>query len=200
MNKYLICITGLPGSGKTSIAKYLNKMLYISTFISIDQLKENIYDLIGFHCRKEKTSIRKLSRDMFLMLLEECMSRGDKVIITEYPFDTTWIQPLNNLQEKYSYTPITIQVFCSDISLNYHRMVDRDRNSGRHVAQCLKEYNPLYKDNYKSIEKWDYSYFKKFSENFSMLEIGDIIKVQNGIEPMENILNKTFNSIVKLIK
>lgn len=198
--KYLMIVTGMPGSGKTSIAKHLNRSFDNSTLISLDQLKENIYDLIGFHNRKEKTSIRGLSSNIFSMLLEECMSRGDEIIITEYPFDDTWYELFNNLQKKYNYHVITLQISCSDISLNYQRMVYRDRSSDRHVAQCLKEYNPLYKDTYNSIEKWNYDYFKQFHDSFTFLNIGQIIRIENENKPIGDLLNTILTSIRSIIK
>lgn len=197
--KHLVIVTGMPGSGKTSIAKYLNTCFYNSTLISLDQLKENIYDLIGFHNRKEKTSIRRLSYNIFSMLLEECMTRGDNVIIVEYPFDDTWYNLFNNLQEKYKYNIITLQILCSDINLNYHRMVDRDRNSNRHVAQCLKEYYPLYKNTYINIEKWNYDYFKQFHDSFTFLNIGQVIQIDNINKSVDQLLKLALTSVHSII-
>ena len=43
MNK-LIIVTGISGSGKTTISKYIYNHYKNSTIISMDILKENIYD------------------------------------------------------------------------------------------------------------------------------------------------------------
>ena len=56
MNK-LIIVTGISGSGKTTISKYIYNHYNNFTIISMDTLKENIYDLVGFDNYEEKQNL-----------------------------------------------------------------------------------------------------------------------------------------------
>ena len=48
---YCILITGIPASGKTTLAEYIAKELQIPMF-SKDQMKELLFDEVGFHSRE----------------------------------------------------------------------------------------------------------------------------------------------------
>ena len=86
MNK-LIIVTGISGSGKTTISKYIYNHYSDSTIISMDTLKENIDDLVGFDNYEEKQVLKNIVYDTFIRLLTECMKRQDENIIIEYPFN-----------------------------------------------------------------------------------------------------------------
>ncbi len=52
--KKLIIITGVSGTGKTTLARTLYKKLENSILLSYDELSEKIYDIIGFKNEKQK--------------------------------------------------------------------------------------------------------------------------------------------------
>ena len=47
--KKLIIVTGISGSGKTTISNYLYNHYKNSTLLSIDTIKERIYEIVGFY-------------------------------------------------------------------------------------------------------------------------------------------------------
>jgi len=52
----LILIAGLPATGNTSFARYLSNQLNIP-MVSKDEIKELLYDTIGFKSRAEKITL-----------------------------------------------------------------------------------------------------------------------------------------------
>ncbi len=50
--KKLIIVTGI--SGKTTISNYIYNHYKNSTIISMDTLKEDIYDIVGFNNNEQK--------------------------------------------------------------------------------------------------------------------------------------------------
>lgn len=60
MNK-LIIITGVSGTGKTTLANILYEKIENSTLLSYDKLSESIYDIVGFKNNNEKKKLRILN-------------------------------------------------------------------------------------------------------------------------------------------
>ena len=52
----LILISGMPASGKSTMAVHLSRELGIPMF-SKDAIKERLYDSVGFHSRAEKVQL-----------------------------------------------------------------------------------------------------------------------------------------------
>ena len=86
----LIIITGISGTGKTTLAKILYNKIESSTLLSFDTLTENIYDIVGFKNKTEKKSLKQLNTNIYKSLIEECMKRKDEIIILEKPFKIEW--------------------------------------------------------------------------------------------------------------
>ena len=57
MNR-LIIVTGISGSGKSTVSNYIYEYYKNSTIISMDVLKENIYDLVGFNNYEQKQNLK----------------------------------------------------------------------------------------------------------------------------------------------
>ena len=87
----LIITTGISGCGKTALSHYICNRYENSTLISMDTLKEDIYDI-------------------FINLLEECMRRNGKNIVIEYPFNKNWQPKFEKLVKQYDYKAITIKL------------------------------------------------------------------------------------------
>lgn len=178
MNK-LIIVTGISGSGKTTISKYIYNHYKNSTIISMDILKENIYDLIGFDSYEEKQDLKNIVYNTFIRLLTECMKRKDENIIIEYPFNKKWEQIFKELVKDYD----TI----------FQRLNERNNSSKRHPSHSLTKYNLKEKDKYKSTNKLDYQELKHDYEDnkYTSICIGKEI----------NYINDSLNyrDIIKLI-
>ena len=58
----LLTITGISGTGKTTLAKMLYQKIDNSVMLSFDKLSENIYDMLGFQNKQEKRKLQKFRR------------------------------------------------------------------------------------------------------------------------------------------
>lgn len=192
MNK-LIIITGMAGSGKTTLARFLNEKIENSVLLSLDQVKEANFDTIGFKDKEQKKDLNKISNSVFINLLEESMKRKDKNIIIEYPFSLKWKSTFQNFSEKYNYKVITINAIVHDFDENWNRILKRDLSDERHPAHELNSYNPLYKNEYEKVENQDYSKLKEENDTkkYQQINLGKIIEFHNENEQsLERILKK----------
>ncbi len=159
MNR-LIIVTGISGSGKSTISNYIYNHYKNSTLISMDVLKENIYDLVGFNNSEQKQNLKPIIYNTFIELLNECMRRNDENIIIEYPFNNSWENKLKKLVGKYNYKAITIKVKGKDYDTIFQRLDNRNNTKKRHPSHALTSYNLKEKDKYKSTNELDYEELK----------------------------------------
>ena len=194
MNK-LIIITGIAGSGKTTLARFLNKKIENSVLLSLDQIKEANFDTIGFKNKQQKKDLNEISNRFFLDLLEESMKRKDENIIVEYPFSLKWKSIFQSFSEKYSYNVITINAIADDFDENWNRIMKRDFSDERHPAHELTCYKPLYKDKYEKVENQDYNKLKEENDNqkYQQINLGKVIEFHNENE-------KSLQKVLKKIK
>lgn len=192
MNK-LIIVTGISGSGKTTISKYIYNHYSDSTIISMDTLKENIYDLVGFDNYEEKQVLKNIVYDTFIRLLTECMKRQDENIIIEYPFNKKWEQIFKELVDKYNYEAITIKVKGKDYDTVFKRLNERNNSSKRHPSHSLTKYNLKEKHKYKSTNELDYEELKSDYEDgkYTSICLGKVINYIND--------SSNYKDIIKLI-
>lgn len=136
---YIIILTGIPASGKTTFSKYLSKELGIPV-ISKDCIKEILFDDIGFQSREEKVKLGVASMDIMYAMAEESMKLGNPVIL-ENNFENSSKPRLKELIKIYGYKVINIR-FEGDISIIYDRFVRRDLSGERHLGHVTNECYP----------------------------------------------------------
>lgn len=170
----LIIVTGISGSGKSTISNYVYNHYKNSTIISMDVLKENIYDLVGFNNYEQKQNLKLIIYNTFIELLDECMKRKDENIIIEYPFNNNWENKFKKLVDRYNYEAITIKVKGKDYDTIFHRLDNRDNSSKRHPSHSLAKYNLKERDKYKSTNKLDYQKLKNDyqTDKYTSINIG----------------------------
>ncbi len=188
----LIIVTGITGIGKTTLASYLYKHYEHSTLISIDKLKESIFDIMGYQNKEEKDNIKEIVYDLFARLLEESMRRRDKVVIVEYPFKIRWQDIFQHLVEKYHYEAITINVKTEDYDFVYERLDKRNNSSERHVIHSAYAYNPKNKSKYKSTNEISYAKWKSdyLNNKYTSINLGTVINFFSDTESYEELLEK----------
>ena len=181
MNK-LIIITGVSGTGKTTLAKALNKKLENSILLSYDEFSEKIYDMIGFKNKEQKKHLYYLKIEMYKKLIEECMQRKDEIIILEKPFKIEWRDFFKDLSYKYEYQVYTINIFAKDFQTIWNRLLKRESSKeDRHPAHYLDSYYFNKKSEYEPFFEYQYDTFKEEYENLlsNSINLGNVIKIKD---------------------
>lgn len=195
--KKLIIITGVSGTGKSSLSQSLNNRIDNSTLLSFDKVLENIHDIMGFKDKTQKKSLRKLSTIIYKKLIEEACDRGDEVIIIEYPFRKKWLNFFLKLINKYNYEVYTINMFAKNFDIIWNRLLKREMSKQeRHPSHYLDFYNPKKKDTYKPYFEYNYNILKgKYDKLVSnSINLGTTINVKD-IEELD--IEKLINTIMK---
>ena len=179
--KKIIIITGISGTGKSTLAQKLYQKIENSTLLSMDTLAENIYDIAGFKNKKEKQQLKKLYTTMFKKLLETVLKREDEIVIVEYPFKKEWISFFERIIEKYHYEAYTIRLYAKDFETIWERLQKREPSKQRHPSHYLEAYELKNKNQYKPYFEYKYDTLKKeYEENISnCIQIGTVIKVKD---------------------
>ena len=98
MMKTCICIAGMPASGKTTAALRLSEKLGIA-MLSKDEIKEKLFDRIGFQSRQEKVQLGLAAMEILYYAAERCLAAGESVIL-ENNFEDLSRPGLQALQER----------------------------------------------------------------------------------------------------
>lgn len=138
----LIVIAGMPATGKTTIANQIRDIFGFPVFEK-DNLKEALFDVIGFECYAEKRKLDKAATETLLKVVESQLQAGNSSIIVNN-FDTEENAKLNSLVEKYKPNCLTIFVNGEEKVL-YKRYVERDKKHERHPGHIVQDHYPLHK-------------------------------------------------------
>lgn len=130
MEKVLIIIAGMPGTGKTRFANYLSDKLQIS-LICKDKLKEIIWDKLHYDS-SETQKYGGLAYDLSFHFCEMLM-KSSQTIIFESNFSSTCPDILKALVNKYEYKVITI-LLDGNVEVIHKRFVERDTTEERHAG------------------------------------------------------------------
>ena len=136
---YCILITGIPASGKSSMAEYLAEKLSLPV-ISKDTIKELMYDEIGFRSRDEKVRLGIASMRIMYYMAEQLMKCGQPFIL-ENNFENISREGLLAILEKYSYQAITVTLTGSYETI-YRRFLERNRSPQRHRGHVVNDCYP----------------------------------------------------------
>lgn len=180
--KKLIIITGVSGTGKTTLARILYKKLENSILLSYDEFSEKIYDIIGFKNKEQKEHLYYLKIEMYKKLIEECMQREDEIIILEKPFKIEWKDFLKNLITKYEYKTYTINIFAKDFETIWNRLLKRESlKEERHPAHYLNSYYYKKRNEYKPFFEYQYDAFKSEYDNLlsNSINLGNVINLED---------------------
>lgn len=152
---HLFLLAGLPASGKSSFAAFLREKLAIAV-IAKDEIKEVLFDRIGFSSYEEKRALDICATDMMLRFAESLLLGGQSVIL-DNNFEKTAVPVINALAQKTGAAVITIR-FEGDMDEIYKRFIARDMSPMRHrghvVTKCYpeterEEYVPMGADMFK---------------------------------------------------
>lgn len=132
MSKFII-VGGSLATGKSTVAKYLEEQTNIKR-ISMDDLKERLFDIGGYRDRAWSKRIGHIAWGAFQQLVELHLEQGDDVIAEAtflWPDDAEWIQ---GLAERHGADLYQIWM-TADPSIVRERFVHRAHHE-RHPGHC----------------------------------------------------------------
>ncbi len=122
----LIIFSGLPGTGKSTLAEMIGKDLGIPVFAK-DWLEATLLRS-GLEPVTEKKSLGSAGYELLTTLAERQFMLGQSVILDSVAgtrsIRSTWQQ----LSKRYEADRRVIECICSDVSLHRARLLDRKRN------------------------------------------------------------------------
>ncbi|ANU55906.2 AAA family ATPase [Acutalibacter muris] len=134
-----ILVCGIPASGKSYVARQLSEILGIPMF-SKDDIKERLFDTVGFHSREEKVALGNGAMEIMYYAAGQVLSRGGAVIL-ENNFETASIPGIKKLMERFCCQSVTVEL-TGKADVLYERFLARDRSSGRHRGHVLNTCYP----------------------------------------------------------
>jgi predicted kinase len=144
----LIIVCGLPGTGKTTLAKQLSQELNI-VCLHKDSIKENLYEILGLSTLEDSRRIGKQSIQLLYELTEEQLENKLDLIIEapfyfegDYKLFATW-------QEKYNLSIYSIICQINEKE-RVKRFRNRERHKGHHDIERTNE-NPRSDEVYKKL-------------------------------------------------
>jgi predicted kinase len=146
----LIFVGGSLATGKSTISKHISDTLKIQR-VSLDEIKESIFDIGGYRDRLWSKEIGRLSFPVFRDLINLHLSCGESVVADAtflWPSDIEW---LHSFSQKYEADLIQIWL-TADPKVARERFLQRS-NSSRH---------PGHNDSVESvIAEFDNRFFNK---------------------------------------
>jgi len=138
MDKVLILLAGLPGTGKTHLRNIIKSKLGSFYSLSQDDLKEYYCDIYGYRNLEEKQKIEKIAWAKYFEIMEQQMQVGSN-IMSDYPFSQKQKPHIQQLVERYSYEVVTIRLI-ADLDVLFERQKKRDLDPTRHLSHIVTSY------------------------------------------------------------
>ena len=130
---FLILISGLPATGKTTLGRKLSEYLKVP-FLCRDDLKESLFDSLGYDDREWSRKIGGASFNLLYQLTEAMLKIGAPVIIETFFLVQIDRERFLNLKDKYNFLPIEINCK-SRHSVRIERFKERNESGNRHPGQ-----------------------------------------------------------------
>ena len=129
----LLVVTGMPSSGKTTVAEGLARRLRLP-LIAKDEIKESLYDSLGASDVATSAHLGRAAYALIFALARACLDSGASVVVEanffrdqEAEFTTL---PAHRLVQLHCQTPL------ATLSERY---ANRSRHAGHHDAEKIKE-------------------------------------------------------------
>lgn len=122
-------MSGLPAVGKSTMARVISETMGIS-IVSKDDIKEILFDTVGFKSREEKLNLGTASMMVMYYAAEKIMAVGSSIIL-DNNFESSSRDGLEALLARCNATPITIHMD-GDSEEIYRRFIERDKSPDRH--------------------------------------------------------------------
>lgn len=136
---YCLLITGIPASGKSTLASALSDRLHLP-ILSKDSIKELLFDDVGFHSRAEKVALGVAAQNVLFYAARQLLSSGTPFIL-ENNFESTSRDSLLSLLDEFHCTAVTLTL-TGDLPTIYDRFVQRNQSPSRHRGHVVNDHYP----------------------------------------------------------
>lgn len=133
----IIIISGLPGTGKSTLAKHLSKKFNLP-LIMRDHFKELMFDNIGVNDRDWSEKLGRASWDILWYSLAELIKSKSTFIIESNFNPDKHSKIFQKLIEENNYESYEINCFCDGEKL-FERFQKRAKDGTRHIGHCDHE-------------------------------------------------------------
>lgn len=153
---YCILVTGIPAAGKSTMAQVISERLKLPV-ISKDNIKELLFDSVGFRSREEKVKLGIASMEIMYYAAGQLMRSGQAFIL-ENNFEYLSEHGIKDLIKKYQYPVLTITL-TGDYKVIYQRFLEREASPDRHRGHVVNDcYPERTEDGPKAIKAGSISY------------------------------------------
>lgn len=169
----LIIIAGMPASGKSTYAKKLSRAIGYP-IIEKDNIKEELFDTLGFTCYAEKRQHDVAATAVLLRVADDMLSCGQSLIMVNN-FRDDAKEALEKLINKYDCRCVIV-FFGGNCDVFHRRYVERDNAHARHRGHALQDHYPP-----RPGDPTEYEMTREeFRQKFEMLGM-DKLQVKGGV-------------------
>lgn len=137
MDNIIILITGMPGTGKTTYARYLAEELALP-LVCYDEIKSRAWELSRGGSPEAGAMALDVTAYGFFWYIMELLMKSRRPLIAEYFFHPDQSQTLSGLVTKYGYQTLAVQ-FDADVEIAYQRFSARDKSGERHQGLVIED-------------------------------------------------------------
>lgn len=156
----------MPASGKSTLARKVARTLDLPV-LEKDEIKEALFDTVGFRCYKEKRQLDVAATEVLLRCTDSILSTGQSLIIVNN-FRPEKQADVEGLIAKYG-ARAALVFLGGNADVFYRRYVERDNLHARHLGHIVQEHYPLLPG-----DSPDYTMTREeFAEKFEKLGMTD---------------------------
>ena len=125
---YCILIAGVPASGKTTFAAWLSQETGIP-YLSKDEIKEILFDTLGFRCREEKVALGKAAEEILYHFAKSQLCVGQPFILENNFDDASQKDIVAILEAVNHFLNDKVSTFCFLFSVFLYYFICRENSA-----------------------------------------------------------------------